>query len=351
MTSTRKIMYNSKSESSPEKTRHIDVPKLLVAFDTETTGLNQGRDDEPVSYGLVAYRDGKEIGRHHFVVAPSQQSTQGFTRSDGTQVKGSQDVHGWDSSDLAESFKEGLPKRDNHGNFLEPALHPAAGIHRFLSTLGNYQKQGAVFLGHNLSYDYDMLQRTHRRYANGFIGTDGRLTGGLPITSTGFDIDAARKRTIDTMWHDVASEPEINDPNDPRHVPDRTPRTRANKGRSLEACSLARGIIPGNHTSEADARAAAQLFFAQVNANRSRDGMPKLSKKQAKSIIDYENQSGPCTGDGDCNFCNHLDSLEEKYRPAGKGEKPSLEQKKNLKAIENARKMHQYIREQVYKGK
>jgi DNA polymerase III epsilon subunit-like protein len=165
----------------------------------------------------------------------------------------------------------GIPVSDKHGNLLAPALHPAVGIHRFLNILGHYQKQGAVFLGHNLEYDYDMLGRTQKRYAGGHVGTDGRLAGGLPTTAAGFDIDRARKRTIDTMWHDVAMTPTITDESDPRYVA--RAGGRANAGRSLPNCTRAYGIPESNHSAEDDARSSAELFFKQVERNRARQGM------------------------------------------------------------------------------
>lgn len=225
---------------------HHEVPKLMVAFDTETTGLPKtdqrtGYTDipEPTSYGLLAYRDGKQHGtKHHFLVNPTKEI-------DPTAER----ISGWSNSSLDNSYRGAVGVTDTSNNKFNPALHPKVGINKMMQILSHYQKQGAVFVGQNLGYDYDVLEGTYRKLH------------GADIRTSGFDIDHAKKRTIDTMHHDLLIEPK--DPNKPDSM----------RSRSLTALCGHYGVKPGGHAALNDAEATAEVFLKQVERNRKRTSL------------------------------------------------------------------------------
>ena len=239
--------------------KHIAIPRLMVAFDTETTGIPETPgvtmrfpphpDPEPVSYGLVIYKNGREHHSEHFITEPST--------SGGYDDIAASRIHGLSAGTLTDSHG-GKIVRDQKGNIHTPALHPQVAIDRVLSALSRYQQQGAYFVGHNLKFDYDMLERAHSK----FYGRrrPDPSTPSLPMIASGFDLGSAKTRTIDTLAHAKAMD-------------DYAPGTdrvtgEPYKSHSLEALTRKHGIDPGGHTSVDDARASARLFFKQVEINR-----------------------------------------------------------------------------------
>jgi len=236
-------MFNAKYANSEEFDNSIferpegerlyrSVPKLIVGFDTETTGFKPVKE-EPVSYGMVVYRHGKKTDEHeHFLVHNGS-----FPNSPGATS-----VHHFTDEDLESSYSGNIIK-DHTGNIFSPALHPQVGINRFVQRLAHYQKQGAVFLGSNLGFDHNMLEHNYARYNR------------LPISSSGFDLADARKRTINTDVHEGVIEP--------RAIKDR--KHPGYKSHGLEQLCSDYGVDLGRHTSMDDANAAVKVFLKQVD--------------------------------------------------------------------------------------
>ena len=49
--------------------RYLQVPELILGFDTETTGLSV-QSERAISYGFCAYRFGVPVWSEHFYVIP-----------------------------------------------------------------------------------------------------------------------------------------------------------------------------------------------------------------------------------------------------------------------------------------
>jgi len=134
-----------------------------------------------------------------------------------------------------------------------------------------------------------MLHRAHRMFYGRARQRISPQTGSnLPIlASSGFDIDAAKARTIDTYAHAKAMNefgPPIKRPpsgltvqlSDGTRIENAVQDYQGNwtapnenrPSQSLESLCKLYGIVPGGHDALEDSRAAAQLFFAQVGKNR-----------------------------------------------------------------------------------
>ena len=217
--------------------KHDSLPPLMVGFDTETTGLNKeiGKKekgtsriitrqdlDEPVSYGLVVYRNGiiQPHEQHHFLVRPTKPSH-----------PMAQAVHGWTEDELDRSYG---------GEFIKgmaPALHPKIGVNRMAQALAHYAKQGAVIIGANhRGYDMNVLKNTYSKYNNG-----------APLRTSGFDPDSTRM--IDVIRHEQAVTGK------PGFV-------------SLEKLCDKYGVDPGGHKALDDARASVDVLRNQAQQVR-----------------------------------------------------------------------------------
>ena len=218
--------------------RHDQTYPLMVGFDTETTGLNTtiGKKeknseklitrqtlDEPVSYGLVVYRNGiiQPHEQQHFLVKPTR-----------TISPGSIEIHKWTPEKIARSY-DGEELTDEYGTRYAPALDPKIGIHRIAQVLAHYQKQGAVIIGANhKNFDMNILKNTYQKYNNN-----------NPIKTTGFDPDSARM--IDVIRHEQAIT------GSPTYV-------------KLEHLCDRYGVNPGNHKALDDSRAAVDVYLKQA---------------------------------------------------------------------------------------
>jgi DNA polymerase III epsilon subunit-like protein len=269
-------MFNSRTAMArkdygiDKDTFHKDIPNLMVGWDTETTGTED--DDVPISYGLVVYRHGVEQPneRQHFLVNSAK-----------TTSEGAYGVHRISPLQL-ESSHNGEITRTKNDTF-DPALSDAAGLHRFVKTMGDYQKQGATFVGHNIGFDYDKLQRVH-----------DNIHRGLPMQQ--FDIEKAKKNTWDTMEHAYTM-------NDKHPIYDKRKGIMRDSV-SLEALCDKYGIKHGGHTAMWDADSSVQLLLKQIAKN---NGINKTASV-GPSGIDYAFASPH--SNNDCKFCKHLDDLD-----------------------------------------
>lgn len=237
-----KVSWDDSEFNVPEHLRiHQTIPPLMVGIDTETSGLDPSKENknnpdpsvvQPISYGLVVYRNGVQHGpTQHFLV-----------NSKVPIQPGAEKTHGWNRGRLQASY-EGKYFKDKQGGLYLPALHPKVGINKVAETLAHFQKQGAVFVGANhKNYDIPILKNTFKVF-----------NGGLPIETSGFNPDKAK--LVDVIQHDRTLDPQNR--SDPRYRP-----------RSLTALSEHYGVDPGGHRALDDARASIDVFIKQVERNK-----------------------------------------------------------------------------------
>lgn len=233
-------MFNSKRASSgytgsvfnlPKDFQiHRQLPPLMVGYDTETTGLDTS-NDEPISYGLVVYRNGVQTGdKEHYLVNASTPSN-----------AGAEEVHGWGGGKLHASYNGEIVSGKKDGRLYKPAIDPTTGMNYMARRLANLQKQGAVFVTANgPKFDLDMLKNVHRKFNHNI----------LPLQASGFD--PSKARVVDVIAHDNLMVPKALDP----------------RSRSLTNLSLHYGVEPGNHAAYDDARATVDVFMKQIEDNK-----------------------------------------------------------------------------------
>lgn len=196
--------------------RYQHVPELVVGFDTETTGLSV-TSDRAISYGFSAYRYGVAIWSEQYFVIPDRPISEGARR-----------VHGLSVEDL-QSMRE-----------VASVYGPEAGVARCVQILGDVAGQGGVIIGANVvRFDLEML----RRSANSLLN--------LSLETSPLDLSALK--VIDVVEHDLAIEPS------------RALRPR----RGLSQLCQHYGVTPGGHDALGDARAAVDVFVAQVAHNNA----------------------------------------------------------------------------------
>jgi DNA polymerase-3 subunit epsilon len=189
-----------------------EVPRLLVGFDIESTGLDTG-SDEAISYGFAEFRHGLLAGQDQFFVLPDVQIHPAAER-----------VHGVSFEKLRVWRRQ------------EIALSARAGAHRALQVLLSYAARRATFVGANPIFDYTMLDATLQRH-----GSPGLL-------AAGFDFD--RVLILDVVSHDLEMETSA------------VPRRRG----LTKLCEI-HGVTPGHHVASEDARAACEVLIAQIRQN------------------------------------------------------------------------------------
>ncbi len=197
---------------------HSLVPKLLVGFDVESTGLDT-QNDEAISYGFAEFSNGRLVSHDEFYVLPDVQIHPGAEK-----------IHGVSYERLRRMYREG------------EALSSRTGASRAVHRLLQYQDRGATFVGANPMFDYTMLDSTLRRQGHG------------GLAATGFDL--ATVNLIDVVAHDLEIES------------DRSRRPR----RGLAFLCAHYDVTPGQHRASADARASGEVLLAQIHeVNRQRE--------------------------------------------------------------------------------
>jgi DNA polymerase III epsilon subunit-like protein len=196
--------------------KYLQVPELVLGFDTETTGLSVS-SERAISYGFCAYRFGVPVWSEHFFVVPDRPISAGAYR-----------VHKLSLEDL----------EDKRGTF---AVHNVeGGLSHAIRVLRHFHQRGAYIVGSNLGrFDLEMLRRSSMSVLGNALDT--------PY----FDISLLR--IIDVVEHDLAIEPS------------RALRPR----RGLTFLSHHYGVVPGGHDALQDARAAVEVFMEQVIVNNA----------------------------------------------------------------------------------
>ena len=117
--------------------KYLQVPELILGFDTETTGLSV-LSERAISYGFCAYRFGVPLWSEHFFVIPDRPISPGAQR-----------VHGLSMQDLEE-------KRGSAAVY-----NVEAGLTRAIKILQDFSKRGAYVVGSNVGrFDLEMLRRS-----------------------------------------------------------------------------------------------------------------------------------------------------------------------------------------------
>jgi DNA polymerase III epsilon subunit-like protein len=196
--------------------KYLQVPELVLGFDTETTGLSVS-SERAISYGFCAYRFGVPVWSEHFFVVPDRPITAGAYR-----------VHKLSLEDL----------EDKRGTF---AVHNVeGGLSHAIRVLRHFHQRGAYIVGSNLGrFDLEMLRRSSMSVLGNALDT--------PY------FDVSLLRIIDVVEHDLAIEPS------------RALRPR----RGLTFLSHHYGVVPGGHDALQDARAAVEVFMEQVIVNNA----------------------------------------------------------------------------------
>jgi DNA polymerase III epsilon subunit-like protein len=194
----------------------LQVPELMVGFDTETTGLDV-TCERAISYGFCEYRFGSLVRSDHYFVIPDRPIAPAARRVHGLSA---QDIEARRGSDVVLSVK--------------------AGLMRAIAILRDYHELGAHFIGANIvRFDLEML----RRSAQSVLGD--------PLNSRAFDLSLLR--TVDVIEHDLVIDPS------------RELRPR----RGLEYLCSFYGVVPGRHDALGDARATVEVFIEQVIRNNA----------------------------------------------------------------------------------
>jgi DNA polymerase III epsilon subunit-like protein len=196
--------------------KYLQVPELILGFDTETTGLSV-LSERAISYGFCAYRFGVPLWSEHYFVIPDRPIS-----------PGAQQVHGLSMQDLEE-------KRGSAAVY-----NVEAGLTRAIKILHDFSTRGAYVVGSNVGrFDLEML----RRSAVSILGS--------ALDDTYFDISLLR--IIDVVEHDLAIEPSR----------DLRPR------RGLPYLCDHYGVQQGGHDALGDARASVEVFMEQVMHNNA----------------------------------------------------------------------------------
>jgi DNA polymerase III epsilon subunit-like protein len=196
--------------------KYLQVPELILGFDTETTGLSV-TSDRAISYGFCAYRFGVPVWSEHFFVVPDRPISAGAHR-----------VHG-------------LTVEDLENKRASAAVHNVeGGLSHAIKILRHFHQRGAYIVGSNLGrFDLEMLRRSS-----------------MSVLANALDnpyFDISLLRIIDVVEHDLAIEPS------------RALRPR----RGLTFLCRHYRVTPGGHDALGDAKAAVEVFMEQVILNNA----------------------------------------------------------------------------------
>ena len=274
------VEWNNSVFNIPAEHRlYNSVPRLMVGFDTETTGL---KNPEPISYGIVTYHNGIQHGHpEHFLAQPLDLENSTKSHSVPRHIEeGASDVHGWSDDSLSMSAHGNIvplddqdpapelqdPKQfsklsmsDVANRFYPPATHPKIAVNRAVNRLAHYMKQGAVLVGANPMYDLSVLHDTYKKYNNADISTSGLNLGFYRDKKGKLQTNAP---VIDVIQHDRVLDPNVLPKDHPQY-----------RNRKLTSLAQHYGVEPGGHKALDDARAAIDVYLKQVAHNVARSRM------------------------------------------------------------------------------
>ena len=286
-------MFNSKYSTNESNEKFTEIPRLMVGFDTETTGLfkpatrckcpehagyggfpvrlcpndseelRKAREKdssfhEPVTYALTVYKNGVPHGRpESWVVKPTDYAL-GRMMDDPKLF--AYKTHGWSPEMLNASYN-GLhikqpsyaPGGIEHSTPYQPAINRVMGFNRAARRLGELQRQGAVIVGaHVLGFDLAMLKHHYERENN------------EALSSSGLDLNTVKIFDV-IRQHQVINPSDKNSKGQPTRRP--LSDSKVNEKEKDTLCDIY-GVQPGNHTATEDNRAAIEVALQQIATNR-----------------------------------------------------------------------------------
>jgi hypothetical protein len=316
-------MFNSRlSRVSPDGLFR-EVPKLMIGFDTETTGLwkpplkcecqehsgqggipsrlclntdpeeikrrdfdftpgadqrkdyKDGSIHEPITYGFALYKDGKIHGpKETFVVKPGQRALE-IMMAD--PERWARNTHKWDDRMLKSAYAGGHTKLQERGepdaqgmlmvrttNY-KPGMDRITGMRRAIEKLGDFQRQGAVIVGANVTgFDLSMLKHHFENATN------------TTMESAGFDLDKAIEdgKILDVIRHhwDMEGRPTGSSGRPVyRKLSDGIPnpyQRGAPFPKKKDTLSEIYRVEQGNHSAAEDARASLDVAVRQILTNQ-----------------------------------------------------------------------------------
>lgn len=205
------------------------IPDLLIGFDTESTGLDTTKD-EAFSYGFAVYRAGVKTDEVEYFAVPS-----------APMNPRAQEVHGWSLEALQALHQSGS------------AMSTVDGVNRTIALLTQFHREGAVFVGAFPAYDVKLFRSMARRHSPAVFRSFEEILDALVF--------------IDVCAHDRELDPE------------------STRSRSLPALCEHYGVQPGRHRAVGDARAAVEVFFAQVEHNRSESSLGEWIRSLSRILV------------------------------------------------------------------
>ena len=211
--------------------KYFAIPDVLVGFDTETTGLDV-TCERAISYGFCLYEQGRLVWSDHFFVRPDRQISLGAQR-----------VHGVSMEELDAKY------------LANEALSVPMGLIRAVGVLRDSVSKGALIVGANVRrFDLEMLRHSYSSVLQKNLLDD---------------LHVRRFPVIDVIEHDEAIESRATSP----------------RRRSLTNLCQHYGVAPGGHHAHGDARAAIEVFLAQVDHNERER---RAQSPQIAFAFDYE---------------------------------------------------------------
>ena len=193
--------------------KYFTIPDVLVGFDTETTGLDV-TCERAISYGFCRYERGRLVWSDHFFVRPDREIAWGAQR-----------VHGVSMEELNTKY------------LANEALSVPMGLIRAVGVLRDSVSKGALIVGANVRrFDLEMLRHSYSAVLHKNLLDD---------------LHVKRFPVIDVIEHDEVIESRATSP----------------RRRSLTNLCQHYGVASGGHHAYSDARAAIEVFLAQVGHN------------------------------------------------------------------------------------
>jgi len=195
---------------------NLKLPRLLLGFDTETTGLDVN-SERAISYGFIAYFDGQPIWSEHFYVIPDRPIAEPAMRVHGLSI-------------------ESILLKKNDEIVYESV---SAGLARAVTILREFNNFGAAIVGANVvRFDLAMLSKTFESInARNLIDED---------------LDISKLSIIDVIEFDRTIDKDFS----------------ARPRRGLEFLCKHYGIEPGGHHALGDARATIEVLLKQTKRAR-----------------------------------------------------------------------------------
>jgi len=274
-------MFNSKYSSNEGNEKFTEIPRLMVGFDTETTGLfkesqrckcpehakdggwqvklcpndtqelREARKEdssfhEPVTYAITPYKDGVPHGRSEsWVVNPGDYALKSMASD---PYRFAIRTHGWTPQMLDDSYNgfyvphyNSTPEGAKRTAY-EPAINRIMGINRAAQRLGELQRQGAVIVGANVrGFDLEMLKHHYE------------LENNEALSSSGLDLNTVK--IFDVIRHHQL----ISGEKTRRALSD----SKVNEKTKDTLCDIY-GVKQGNHTANGDNEAAIGVALRQI---------------------------------------------------------------------------------------